>query len=286
MKDLLVSLVSVIIAIFLSWFGSGEEQLLFGFPVLFIIALSSFFIHWIIFIPSYLFKSEKFYDITGTIAYLFMFGCSAYISSLNSNSATLRTQLVLFLVILWSLRLGLFLLFRVFKAGEDRRFNNVKTSFSKFFMYFTISALWTFVTTANALIVILNNSQIGLDLYFALGISLWIIGFSLEVIADEQKRRFKKSNKTDQFIKSGLWSVSRHPNYFGEILLWFGIAFISFPVLGELQYLTLISPLFVIMLLTKVSGINQLEEYADEKWGHLEDYKDYKRKTSILIPFI
>ena len=117
-----------------------------------------------------------------------------------------------------------------------------------------------------------------------MGSSFWIVGFSLEVISDIQKRKFKKNYKNG-FITTGLWSYSRHPNYLGEIILWTGICLIAMPSLEGLQYATLISPFFVYLLLTKGTGINLLEEYAEKKWGNQQEYQDYKNKTPILFPF-
>ena len=123
------------------------------------------------------------------------------------------------------------------------------------------------------------------NLFFILvGSTFWIAGFILEVISDMQKRKFKKSNGNG-FITFGLWAYSRHPNYLGEIILWIGICIISIPSLQNAQFITLISPLFVYLLLTRISGINLLEEYADNKWGELESYQEYKKSTPILFPF-
>ena len=153
-------------------------------------------------------------------------------------------------------------------------------------MFFSLSALWVFLTTANALTLILNNPDINDVLFLGIGGIIWVIGFLFEVIADEQKRQFRKNDSNHgQFITTGLWSISRHPNYFGEILIWIGMAVISFPVLSGWQYATLISPLFVILMLTRVSGINLLEESADKKWGNLDEYQTYKANTAALIPF-
>ena len=110
-----------------------------------------------------------------------------------------------------------------------------------------------------------------------------MVGFTFEVIADRQKSRFKQAHP-DRFIDTGLWAWSRHPNYFGEILLWFGIATIAATTLQGWQWVTLVSPLFVTLLLTKVSGIPMLEKRADERWGTREDYQAYKSSTPVLFP--
>ena len=285
MRDSFISIISVIIAGVFAWAGSYGSPSFAGFPALMLIAGTGFLIHWIIFLPSFFYKTEKFYDITGTVAYFVMIGLAVYIAS-DSSSLSILSKIIAAMVLVWALRLGLFLLVRVFHVGEDKRFSEAKKSFFKFLMFFSLSALWVFLTTANALTLILNNPDINDVLFLGIGGIIWVIGFLFEVIADEQKRRFrKKDSNHGQFITTGLWSISRHPNYFGEILIWIGMAVISFPVLSGWQYATLISPLFVILMLTRVSGINLLEESADKKWGNLDEYQTYKANTAALIPF-
>ena len=212
-----------------------------------------------------------------------MIGIAIY----SVDELNFRSQVVAILILIWALRLGLFLFIRVSQVGEDKRFHDVKTSFYRFLLWFNMSALWVFLTTANGLTLILNNADLKNDLYFIIGLIIWLFGFSFEVLADEQKRHFRNNHKNKgQFITTGLWSISRHPNYFGEIMVWVGMAVISFPVLSGWQYVTLISPVFVTTLLTRVSGINLLEANSDQKWGHLESYNEYKQKTPVLIPFI
>ena len=288
MKDISGSIISVFLAVFFAWAGTQQgDPVIFGFPALVVIAIISFVIHWLIFIPSYLVKTEKLFDITGTLAYLIMLCLAGYSVNIN-DELSLRSKIIIILVIIWSLRLGIFLLIRVFQVGEDRRFSEAKKSFFKFMMWFSLSALWVFLTTLNAITTILNNAQSINDFYFYIGISIWIFGFLFEVVADNQKRLFrieKKINK-NQFITTGLWSISRHPNYFGEIMIWFGMAIISIPTLYGWQFSSLISPIFVYILLTRVSGVKMLEEQADEKWNSLLSYRDYKSNTPVLLPFI
>ena len=283
MVNIIKSIFIFSFALLIGYAGSQGGPNIFGYPGLMLIATVGFLIHWLVFIPSYLFKTEKYYDITGTIAYLVMTGLAVF----SYHELHLRSQVVAILIAVWALRLGLFLLVRVFQVGEDKRFHEVKTSFSRFLVWFSMSALWVFLTTANALTLILNNTSLIEDGYFFTGLIIWLVGFSMEVTADDQKRRFRKNPKNNgQFITSGLWSISRHPNYFGEILIWLGMAVISFPVLSGWQYVALISPFFVTLLLTRVSGINLLEASSDKKWGDLESYQQYKKKTAVLVPFI
>ena len=286
-KDYLAVLVAFSTAFVLSTFISGSMPSYSGVSILVICMLASFFLHWITFIPSFIFRTEKFYDILGTLAYLTVLSIASFLTYSNSDGyLSRRSLIVVSLVLIWALRLGIFLFIRVLKAGEDRRFRDAKQSFSKFLLWWTVSALWVFFTTLNALTIIINNYEPISDIFFIIGIIIWLIGFSFELISDEQKRRFKLNlSNRNKFISTGLWSVSRHPNYFGEIVIWIGIAVISIPTLHGLQYFTLVSPIFVILLLTRVSGVNLLEKQSDDKWGDLEDYKRYIKKTPSLIPF-
>ena len=283
--------ISVIIAFFIGALiaigGSQNGAQYHGYPILFICLMISFVLHWIAFIPAYLARTEKFYDIAGTVAYLSVLATASYLTMISSNNnLQLRSIIAIILVLIWALRLGIFLFVRVLKAGEDRRFREVKQNFSKFLVWWSVSALWVFLTAANALTMIINNVSFTDDFYFYFGLSLWFIGFSFEAIADEQKRRFKSDKKNkDAFISTGLWGLSRHPNYFGEILLWVGMAVIALPTLIGWQYVTLISPIFIYFLLTRVSGVNLLEDRANQKWGGTEEYESYIKKTPVLIPF-
>ena len=188
-----------------------------------------------------------------------------------------RSWLLLGIISIWTIRLGVFLLRRVLAAGEDRRFRDIKPSFARFLLTWTIQGLWVSLTIAAALAAITTMSRRDLGLIGLLGFLVWLIGFGIEVLADQQKSKFRADQQNaGKFINTGLWSWSRHPNYFGEIVLWIGVAIIAIPVLSGWQWLTLISPLFVVILLTRVSGVPMLEQQADEKWAGQADYEDYK----------
>ena len=288
LKDYLNIVVVVIFASLVALSGSYKSELYNGYPILFLCMSASFFVHWIVFIPSYFARTEKFYDITGTVAYIILVFIASNLTLVSiDDQLHLRSKIAIGLVLIWAIRLGLFLFIRVIKVGEDRRFREAKKSFSKYLLWWSMSALWVFLTTANALTLIINNANIFNDIFFYLGLSIWCIGFLFEVVADEQKRKFRiiKDNR-DQFISTGLWSFSRHPNYFGEILIWIGMAVIAFPTLNGWQYVTLISPVFIYILLTRISGVNLLENRAEEKWGGNDDYEKYKKEVPVLIPFI
>ena len=287
-KDYLSIIVVLVIASIVALVVSQNGQHYKGLPIIAICMTASYFIHWIAFIPSYIARTERFFDIMGTFSYLSLLFLASYLTySVSGEKLQQRSLLIIGLVAIWAMRLGLFLFFRILKTGEDRRFREAKNSFSKFLVFWTVSAVWVFLTSINALTMIINNSPLFNDPFLYVGLLVWITGFAFEVVADEQKRRFNSdSQNKGLFISSGLWSLSRHPNYFGEILIWVGMAIISFPILLGWQYITLISPVFVILILTRVSGVNLLEERANKKWGELEEYKKYKMETPPLMPLI
>ena len=243
----------------------------------------SFVIHWLLFIPAYIFKTEKFYDLTGTISYI---SIVLYVLLSSSDGiVNFGNIIVSCLIIIWTLRLGAFLFIRIKKAGEDKRFREIKKSFSWFLMAFTVSGMWVSICTICALTGISNGIELTMVTY--IGIIIFIIGFATEIIADNQKTNFRKiEGNKDKFITTGLWKYSRHPNYLGEIILWTGVTIISYSSLEINQLFTLISPIFTYLLLVHVSGINFLEKSGEKKWGHLDDYKEYQRKTPRLFWFI
>jgi len=253
-----------------------------GIPIFILAVGAAFVIQWLVFIPSYLLRNESFYDLTGSITYITV----TVGALLLSPEVDGRSLLLLALVVIWAARLGTFLFRRIRKAGKDARFDELKTSFSRFLLTWTLQGLWVSLTLAAALAAITTTTRKGLDVFALIGFLIWALGFAFEVVADAQKSRFRAdpANK-GKFIHKGLWAWSRHPNYFGEIVLWIGVAIIALPVLQGWQWVTLISPVFVTLLITRVSGLPMLEKRADEKWGGQEDYEAYKERTPVLIPW-
>tara|TARA_B100002052_G_scaffold299151_1_gene335717 strand:+ start:818 stop:1684 length:867 start_codon:yes stop_codon:yes gene_type:complete len=270
---------------FLAYIVKSESILIFGIPLIYICLLISYAIHWAVFIPSYIFKTEKFYDFTGMISFICVTITAIYYKISINGQLDLTSRILSLLVIVWTLRLGLFLFYRINKDGKDDRFDELKLSFSKFLMTWTLSSAWVSITSLAALTVITSQNLYKDNAFIVIGVIIWLFGFIFEVVSDFQKTKFKSNPKNNgQFIKNGLWSVCRHPNYFGEIVLWIGISVIAFPNLENWQHVSLISPLFVYLLLTKISGINLLEAKAEKKWGTSDEYKKYRSQTPQLIP--
>jgi len=246
-----------------------------------VVVAVAFLIQWAAFIPAYLRQTERFFDLTGSLTYITV----TVLAALLAPTVDARSLLVAALVVVWAARLGVFLFRRVHRAGGDRRFDAIKPSFARFLLTWSLQGLWVTLTLAPALVVITTTARRPLGPVAAIGALVWIFGFVFEVVADEQKRRFRADPANrGRFISTGLWARSRHPNYFGEIVLWSGMALIAVPVLRGWQWASLISPLFVAALLTRVSGIPMLEQRADEEWGGREDYQAYKARTPVLIP--
>jgi steroid 5-alpha reductase family enzyme len=204
---------------------------------------------------------------------------------LLAGSFDARSLLLTLLVSIWALRLGSFLFVRVRRRGIDERFDAIKPSFTRFLMAWTLQGLWVFLTLAAALGAMTSAQPGRLGLVGFVGLAVWAVGFAIEVVSDRQKRAFRQDPaNSGRFITTGLWAWSRHPNYFGEVVLWLGIALIALPSLSGWQYVTLISPLFVFLLITRVSGVPPLESRAEERWGNDPDYQAYKARTPVLFP--
>ena len=243
----------------------------------------AFLIQWVAYIPAYIFQTEKFYDLTGSLSYLTVIWF-VFFSSNNLSGLNIQNLIVVTLISVWAIRLGTFLFGRIHKDGEDKRFRTIKTSASQFFMTWTLQGMWVSICTMCAITAISSSQGIIANALFYLGLAFFIVGFAIEVVSDQQKSAFRAvpENK-EKFITSGLWSKSQHPNYFGEILLWSAIALLSISSLNGTQYLTLISPIFTYVLLVYISGVRMLDDMGNKKWGHLEDYKEYKRNTPTLF---
>jgi steroid 5-alpha reductase family enzyme len=273
--------VLLIIGFLVAAAGSQAGGAIGGIPVFALCVGLAFFIQWLAFIPAFRLQTEKFFDLTGSITYISVIS----IAALLSTGVDARSILLWALVVIWAVRLGTFLFRRISKAGKDDRFDELKPSFIQFLNVWTIQGLWVTFTIAAALVAITTTSRKELDIFAIIGILVWVLGFSIEIAADAQKSRFKANpDNKGRFIQTGLWSRSRHPNYFGEIVLWAGVAVIAMPVLQGWQWIALISPVFVTLLLTRVSGVPLLEKKADQKWGGQADYEAYKKSTPVLIP--
>jgi steroid 5-alpha reductase family enzyme len=239
-------------------------------------------INWVGWAISAFFHTEKFYDLTGSATFIMLSHFS------HSRSAmTSRQNVTSYMVFAWACRLGTFLFMRILKDGKDNRFDKARDDPSMFFKFWTVQALWVWVTLAPTFLLNTERRNPPLDTRDYIGWAIWGGGFIMEVVADMQKSVFKTNpDNAGKFIQSGLWSISRHPNYFGEISLWFGLYLSSSSVFRGAQYLSVLSPVFVMLLITKLSGIPMLEKAGMKKWGMTAEYQKYLEDVPVLIPFI
>jgi steroid 5-alpha reductase family enzyme len=281
-RNALVALpIVILIGLGVALAGSQGGASAFGIPIFAFSVGLAFLIQWLAFIPAYLLQTEKFFDLTGSITYISVMAIAVLLSPVVDG----RSILLLALVVIWAARLGTYLFRRIHKAGKDTRFDEIKPSFLRFLNTWTLQGLWVTFTLAAALAAITTTTRKELGWFALFGFLVWVFGFAIEATADAQKSRFRADPENKgKFIQTGLWAWSRHPNYFGEIVLWIGVAIIALPILRGWQWVTLISPVFVTLLLTRVSGVPMLEKRADEKWGGQEDYEAYKERTPVLIP--
>ena len=286
MKAILSILALVIIATLAALAGSQGKSVSVDIagdtPLLLLCMGISFLIQWLVFIPSYLNKTEKYFDLTGGLTFLSL---TALILILT-ETLTIISCLLAILVAIWAIRLSSFLFLRIREDGHDKRFTEVIPHKTKFLFYWTFQGFWAFITPVVAFTALTSqNINDTIEITTVIGLIVWLVGFSIEVVADRQKRVFRKSlENKNRFINSGLWAWSRHPNYFGEIILWIGVSLIALPTLSNWQYITLLSIPYVIIMLVKVSGVAKLEESSDQKWGTDEAYQKYKTSTPVLVP--
>lgn len=228
------------------------------------------------FVPAFWLQTDKITDLSYTLTFLLLTGLTLL------KADTLSQYIAAACITIWALRLGYFLLRRIIRVGKDARFDTIRNKFFSFLFFWIMQGVIVWV-------VLLGYFSITQTNMFTLvvGVFIWVVGFSLESIADSQKSAFNKSQSkihSRKWIENGLWNYSRHPNYFGEILIWIGIALIAFPATVSTNWwLPLLSPLTLALLLIFFTGIAPLEKRADEKWGKDPEYQEYKRRTSVLV---
>ena len=253
-----------------------------GAPVFALCVALAFVMQWVAFVPAWYRRTERWFDLVGSATFL-----TLMLAALAARGgADPRALLLAAMVGAWALRLGAFLFARIRRQGFDRRFAEIKHDAARFFLTWTLQGLWVSLTLACALAAVTAPAPAPLG-WPAAGVALWVAGFGLEVVADAQKRRFRaRPENADRFIVTGLWARCRHPNYLGEIALWTGVALAALPALDGWRYVTLVSPVFVWLLLTRISGIPLLEAQAERKWGGDPAYRAYKARTPRLVPRI
>ena len=280
MKRLLPLLLTAAV-LALGWLINPTGQQLHGLPVVACVFVVVMALQVLGFAHAWWRRTEKFYDLFGSVSFI----TAAVMALVLSPRVGLYQSVLSAMVILWAVRLGSFLFQRVMEVGEDRRFRAIKQSFWSFLTIWTVQGVWVAVTSSAAVVAILEPDRQPNWAIASVGAALWFLGLLLEVVADRQKQRFRADPaNAGQFIAHGVWAWCRHPNYFGEIVLWCGVFIAAAPVLVGWQWLTALSPVLVVVLLTKVSGIPALARRGQNQWGDDPGYQQYLANTPLLVP--
>jgi steroid 5-alpha reductase family enzyme len=227
-------------------------------------------------------KTDKFTDFT----YGFTFILVSLILLFKNKTFYTYQILVSLMVILWGIRLATYLLVRILKIKKDSRFDDKRGNFLKFFQFWFFQAISIWVILFPSIFLLNNKSNRSINIVMVLGVGIWALGLLIETISDWQKYTFRNNPKNkNKWIQSGLWKYSRHPNYFGEMLVWWGIFIFAVPFMSGISFLNILSPIYITSILLFVSGVPLLEKVYDKKYGKDPKYKEYKKKTSLLIPF-
>jgi len=189
------------------------------------------------------------------------------------------------LVLAWAVRLGGYLFRRILRIKVDHRFDEMRDRPLRFARFWVLQAVTVAVVMLPVSYLLGVEDPPGFGPWQIAGAAVWLLGLAIEAVSDAQKSSFKaKEENRDRFISSGLWRYSRHPNYFGEILVWWGLFVYAVPFLDGAAYAVVIGPIFITLLLLFVSGIPLLEKSAEERYGDDPAYREYKGRTSILVP--
>jgi|TARA_B110000263_G_C15305240_1_gene510011 steroid 5-alpha reductase family enzyme len=273
-------LLGLALAVAIALSGASGAWTQYDTPPILVAAAVAILVQWAAFVFAWRRQSEHFFDLTGSATFISVVLIAAFLSRAALGPLDIALGAA---VIAWALRLGAFLVSRVRSVGSDKRFEAIKPKFLWFLMTWTLQGVWVVATASVALAVVGDGQAQSIGVVELVGLLLWLAGLGIEVVADEQKRRFRQQGAVT-FITTGLWSKSRHPNYFGEMLLWSGLALAACPSLIGWQLVTMVSPVFVWALLIKISGAPMLEAKADRRFGNDPEYVAYKKATPLLIP--
>lgn len=245
--------------------------------------LFSLGINFAFFLVALIFKTDKVTDLSYSLTFAVLAPLLLFAAG---PDFTLIQLLVAAAVLLWALRLGGYLFMRIIITKTDERFDDKRNNPANLIRFWVLQmiAVWVIMLPVTFFLTV---REVPFNLYLhSIGFALFAIGFIIESISDHQKFRFKNNEKNKGlWIEKGLWKYSRHPNYFGEMLVWWGLFIAAIPALGGLKILAVSGPVFITLLLLFVSGIPLLEKSAEKKYGGNPLYRSYRDRTSLLIPF-
>ncbi len=256
-------------------------ELVQNFPIaaslVFSLGLNLFF-----FIFASALKTDKVTDLSYSLTFFLM---APFLLVAGGMPLEIPRLILTILIMAWGLRLGSYLFYRILRIGKDNRFDEMRGDFFRFLRFWIIQALTVWIVMLPFIHVLTGRFELRFSPTFAAGLTVALAGLLIESISDAQKFTFKlKPENTGRWVDSGMWRWSRHPNYFGEILFWWGLFLAVLTALPGRYLFTAVGPLFITLMLLFVSGIPLLEKSADRRFGGNPDYRRYKESTALLIP--
>ena len=248
-----------------------------GFSILHLLAIS-LGINFVFYLLAMWLKTDVFTDITYSSA----IGLLAIIQFWNTASASLYSLLLLAAILAWAIRLGSYLFSRIRRIKTDHRFDRIRNSPLRFGIFWMIQALTVWIVLLPSLGIFGAQTGLPISGLEILSIALAIVGLLIESVADWQKYRHK-NHFPKQFMNTGLWKYSRHPNYFGELLFWWGLSMPGLVMFSGVEFLYYLGPLFLTLLLLFATGIPPMERAWKQKWGEDPAFQSYLSRTSILF---
>jgi steroid 5-alpha reductase family enzyme len=242
------------------------------------------FLQIVFFVYAALKKTDKVTDLSYGLTFVIV---SLFLYIQNIEYSSVYKVILLSLVIIWGLRLAIYLFARILKTGKDKRFDGVREDLKRFGSFWLLQAISIFVILLPTIYVLIGEDDISFNWVSFFGFVLSVLGIVIETFADSQKFIFKNNeNNKSKWIETGLWKYSRHPNYLGEIFVWVGILIYCLPYLYGWGLLTVVSPIYITVLLVFVSGIPTLEMEYEKRYLGNKEYEEYKKKTGVLFPKI
>ncbi|MGQ0735518.1 MAG: DUF1295 domain-containing protein [Acidobacteriota bacterium] len=223
-------------------------------------------------------KTDKVTDLSYGLSFVLI----ALVLLAQGHAAETAPLALAMMVIVWGVRLAGYLLFRIVQMGRDARFDGVREDFWRFFRFWLFQGIAVWVIMLPVIVWFVEPGP--WNTLMGVGALIWAVGWLMETVADAQKFAAKRRpGGASRWMDTGLWRYSRHPNYFGELLVWWGLfVFVAGDLRGA-QWLSMAGPLTITFLLLRVTGIPTLEASARRKWGDNPAYQAYRRRTSRLM---
>lgn len=232
----------------------------------------------------FIFAAIRKTDIFTDLSYGITFVIVSWFALFSSRYFAANPKWIIILLIsIWGVRLAGYLFMRILTIKKDRRFDEIREDPLRFALFWLFQGISVWVILLPALIFIMYSEITAISMISWIGALVALAGIFIETVADQQKFDFKNENP-DKWTDIGLWRFSRHPNYFGELLMWWGIFIFVLPFLENIQFLSVIGPIWITALLLFITGIPTIESRYDKKYANSKEYQKYKKETSLLVP--